>query len=128
MRPVINPAVKIEKPTLSEDQEQTLVMDWLRVHGLTKCFAIMNAGKRSYQTANWAKKMGMRKGVLDIMCPYPRGIWHGLFIEMKKEKGGVLSPEQKAEIEFLQSQCYKVIVAHGADEAIIALKQYFTLD
>ena len=37
---------------------------------------------------------------------------------MKRQKGGRLSPEQKAMIEYLGTCGYSVIVAHGADDAI----------
>ncbi|MTI32805.1 VRR-NUC domain-containing protein, partial [Xanthovirga aplysinae] len=74
-----------------------------------------------------AKKMkaaGYKAGYPDMTFHEPRGIYHGLFIEMKKLKGGVVSKEQKAWIKKLKERGYKAEVARGCMEAIRILKEY----
>jgi hypothetical protein len=51
-------------------------------------------------------------------------IYHGLYIEMKRSKGGTVSPEQKVWISLLKQQGYEAIVCRGADEAKQAIESY----
>ena len=53
-----------------------------------------------------------------------RAFYAGLYIEMKRKKGGKESSEQKEWREYLISQGYKAVVCKGADEAIAAIKEY----
>ena len=48
------------------------------------------------------KKMGMRKGVYDIIVPVSKGNYAGLWIEVKKPKGK-LSPEQLEYIDLINN-------------------------
>ena len=45
--------------------------------------------------------MGVKSGVPDLMLPIPKGGYHGLFIELKKEVGGITSKEQIDWSQFL---------------------------
>jgi len=63
-------------------------------------------------TAAALKVEGTVKGIPDLFIP----AWR-LWIEMKRQKGGVLSPEQKEIIEYLKSVQYCVIVGKGAEDA-----------
>jgi len=61
-----------------------------------------------------AKKSGVMRGVPDLFAPE----WN-LYIEMKRQKGGALSPEQKDWHQYLSDRCEAaVIVALGCDDAI----------
>ena len=51
---------------------------------------------------------------------------NGLWVEMKRKKGGRLSEEQKAWAEALQAQNYTWVCAHGAEEACDAIYRYLT--
>ncbi len=53
-----------------------------------------NEGKRSPRTAGFLRRMGMLPGVADLTIVLPGGMAH--FLELKREKGGVLSPDQRA--------------------------------
>lgn len=64
------------------------------------------------------KKLGcIRSGFPDISLPVPRGDYHGLFIELKRRKGGKVSPDQQWWLDRLRGQGYCAVVARGADEA-----------
>ena len=69
------------------------------------------------------RQMGVRAGVPDLFYPVPAGGYHGLFIEMKTEKGR-LDPKQKRWIEILEAFGYKCVVAHGWEKARDALLEY----
>lgn len=88
----------------TEEGEQRAVIQWAALNlstypQLKWLFHIPNGGMygntkedRQIRGARM-RAAGVKKGVFDLMLPYPVGQWHGLFIEMKK-KGGKLSPEQ----------------------------------
>jgi len=121
----------------SEHDEQVLLCKYLDFKKLPY-FAIPNGfpisifiGKlKGFNVANWIiekvkicvfsiiKKMkteGMQNGISDIAVFLPDFI---LFIEMKKVKGGTLSPDQKKWIEIINKYSYsKAIVCHGFEEA-----------
>ena len=54
----------------------------------------------------------------------PRGPFHGLAIELKKEKGGRVSQAQKDWLNALEMRGYKATVAKGYEEAVETLLAY----
>ena len=64
------------------------------------------------------KTLGYQAGTLDIFLPE-----HHIYIELKRQKGGSLSPEQKVRIPRLEAAGYRVIVARGAKDAINQLRK-----
>lgn len=122
----------LRRPTVKqiiplEHEEQVNFINWAD-HYLNNSelvlFAIPNGGKRHKKTAAEMKAEGVRKGIPDLMLAYPQGGYHGLFIEMKRVKGGSVSPEQKDIIARLQKQNYKVVVCKGWDAARTTLMNY----
>lgn len=117
--------MKAKNSTPLERHEQATFVDWLELQGL-----LFSATAQSTYTKSWSQKRlnhatGLRKGVPDMLVIIPperakNGSGAVLFIEMKRRKGGVLSPEQKVWIENIQaiSGTVSAIVAKGADEAI----------
>ena len=87
-------------------------------------FAIPNGGHRHIKTACDLKHEGVRSGVPDLFFAYPHKGYAGLFIEMKRRKGGRVSDGQKRYIELLRGQCYAAVVCRGCDEAFSALALY----
>ncbi len=73
---------------------------------------------------NSMKNQGMAKGFPDLMILEKSRENQILFIEMKRKKGGSLSPEQKEWIKTLDESGYCVAVARGCDEAINILNNY----
>lgn len=113
----------------SEDLEQQRVFQWAAIMSrehpcLKSMFAIPNGGFRHKATGVHMKKTGTKAGVPDIFLPAARFGHHGLFIEMKRRKGGKLSPNQEEWIDMLKGQGYKVVVAHGYEEAVTAIMTY----
>lgn len=87
-------------------------------------FAIPNGGKRYLKTALLLKEEGVKSGVPDIFCAMPKNGEHGLWIEMKRSRGGTVSKSQKLMREMLRAQNYRVVVANKAEKAFAALKAY----
>ena len=84
---------------------------------LCMLFAIPNGGKRAMTTAKAMKATGTKAGVPDIELPVARGGYHGLFVELKRIKGGKVSSEQAAWLEALTAQGYCARVCKGFCEA-----------
>lgn len=115
-----------------EDVEQEVVMQWAqfqlaREPRLAMLFHIPNGGVRNIQTAKKLKIIGVKSGVPDLFLPVAARGYHGLWLEMKRRRGGHVSVNQLWWIDMLRSQQYLVVVAKGADEAIAALSEYLGL-
>lgn len=75
------------------------------------------------------KKMGTSKGFPDLLVFVPvRGItgeidaYEPIAIEMKRQKGGVVSPEQKKWLEIIKKAGIECKVCYGAKDAIDYIK------
>lgn len=75
---------------------------------------------------NRQKKMGLQKGFPDlvILARNESKTNECLFLEMKRQKGGKISDEQKEWIQYLDEHDYSVGVAEGCDAAIRILNKY----
>jgi hypothetical protein len=51
-------------------------------------------------------------------------IYCGLYIELKRSKGGTVSPEQKIWMSLLRQQGYQVVVCKGAAAAKLEIERY----
>lgn len=115
----------------TEEQEQAAVFEWVvlmekQFPELACLFHIPNGGLRSKPEAVRFKRIGVKPGVPDLFLPVARGGWHGLFIEMKRQKGGKLSEDQKAWLDALTEQHYMAVRADGAEQACDILYKYLT--
>lgn len=106
----------LPNPILSEHQEQMQFVSWFKKNYLLtkgiRIFAIPNGGLRGKREAQNLKNEGVSAGVPDLYIPE----WK-LWIEMKRAKGGVVSPEQKDWHEYLKKIGDKVVIAKGFEEA-----------
>ena len=112
-----------------EAQEQTTLFQWatLMIHRwpeLRLLHHIPNGGSRNAIEAARLKAQGVKAGIPDIFLPCARGEWHGLYIELKRRKGGRVSDEQKEMIRLLIEQKYKAVVCYGWEEAKNVIVEY----
>lgn len=84
----------------------------------------LNGVRLTIGQAKKAKAAGMKAGYPDIFLPVSRQGYHGLFIELKKQKGGRLTTGQRRWLMNLQGQGYYACVAKGADAAKEVLIKY----
>ena len=87
---------------------------------------IPNGGKRSKTEAAIFKAMGVRSGVPDVFLPDPRGIYHGLYIEFKSDRGKTSSNQDEL-LTCLQEAGYFVCVSNSLEKAIDITKRYLEL-
>ena len=74
------------------------------------------------------KQQGVRAGVPDLCLPVARGGCHGLYIEMKRLRGGRVSPEQTAWMDALRAEGYAVAVCEGWSMASDVITDYLKGD
>ena len=97
-------------------------------------YAVPNGARTNSQSqANKLKAEGMKSGVPDLVLPFPIRVsadsdqwFHGLYIEMKRQKGGRLSENQSNYMAYLKSVGYCVLVCAGAEQAVNTIKTYLT--
>lgn len=119
----------------TEEQEQIAFFEWLQYQGLIKLFAfhIPNGGSRNVIEAKKLKRMGVRKGVSDVFIPYPKGKYHGLWIEFKslacknKIDGGLIA-EQKEWLINMNLLGYATSIAYSCDEATKITNDYLNIN
>lgn len=115
----------------SEDTEQINVVSWANWNAnhypeLRWLFHVPNGGSRNKQEAVKFKQMGVKAGVSDLCLPYPKGIYCGLFIEMKYGN----NRQQDTQKEFLTDMAaagHFVATCYSAEEAIKVLEEYLEL-
>lgn len=112
------------RPTEDEVQETVVEFcDLLRI----VCVHIPNERKRSKAYGAKMKRMGLRKGFPDLFIPEARNGFHGLFIELKRDKLEHPTKEQREWMSYLNEKSYRAVVCFGVDEAIEEIKKYMSL-
>lgn len=110
----------------TEETEQIRFVTWLVNRGV-RLSASANGGSRNVLEAMKLKRMGVSSGFPDIEIPFPSGTYHGLYIEMKRVKGGRLSDNQIDWLNYLREKGYYAEVAHGFEEAKEIFLHYLSL-
>lgn len=106
-------AMRLTLSLPSEHDEQTGFVQWFRAKWpRVLIFAIPNGGKRDIKTAKKLQREGVIPGIPDLYIP----AW-GIWVEMKRQKGGRTSPDQDVMIEYLEQIGHTVIVGYGAMDA-----------
>jgi hypothetical protein len=116
----------------TEHVEQCAVISWARKNAyrypcLNWLYANVNGQNKTIKERAYFKAEGLTSGVADLFLPDPRGSFCGLYIEMKRRKGGKISPEQEEFIEWAKSRGYAARIAFGADQGIEFLQEYLRL-
>lgn len=82
-----------------------------------------NGGKRNAREAARFKAMGTRAGFPDLFLAVPSNGSHGLFIELKSDKGR-LTDNQQAYLTILQRQGYAVAVVRTLEDFMKTINEY----
>ena len=114
-----------------ESAQQQQVVEWSKWAYKTGKYPLLNmlhcslnGVKLSATQAKIAKSQGMLSGVPDLFLPVPKNGFHGLFIEMKSEKGRV-TENQEWFLSNAEGLGYKTVVCYSASEAIKTIQDYY---
>lgn len=73
------------------------------------------------------KAEGVKPGVADVFLPYPMQSHHGLYIEMKKPKKGVIGDKQEEFRNYCLSVGYAHYYCYTWQEGVAAICEYLGL-
>jgi len=93
-------------------EQREFVSAFRKRHPDVRIFAIPNGEARSRTTGARLKAEGVSAGVPDLFIP----AWL-VWIEMKRQRGGAVSPAQRDWHRYLESIGHTVIVARGQEDA-----------
>lgn len=106
-----------------EDEEQIAFVNWFKLkYKDYLIFSIPNGGSRNKIEANKLKKTGLTAGIPDLIILMPNK--EILFLEMKRQKGVILSPVQKTIIKIIESFGFNVLVGYGFLDAKSKFEDY----
>lgn len=113
---------------MTESQHQAALFKWAHLvrnkyPELELLHHIPNGGSRHKIEAVNLKRQGVKSGVPDLCLPVARGKYHGLYIELKTEKGRT-SKNQDYWVEKLNENGYFCEVCHGWDSARRVIEWY----
>ena len=109
-----------------EHDEQVALFAWFEYQGIL-AFAIPNGSNKSKYQRHHFQEEGLKPGVPDLMVPIAKGLFHGLFIEMKRIKDSQTSDEQIAWHKLFTEQGYLVVHCKGAAAAMETVRAYLDL-
>lgn len=112
-----------------ETVEQANLFEWVltyerQIPALKHFFAIPNQGVARLKRLQME---GTRAGVFDTFLSYPVAPYHGLYIEMKRIKGGKVSTEQIEFYDRMVAVGYSCHVCRGAEEAWLRILEYLKI-
>lgn len=122
-----------------EEEVQKGVVTYLKfAYPKARYCASLGGIRTSFKQAVKAKATGYVKGFPDLQICVPMergvkgeggtkrgGVYHGLFLEIKKDKKSYATKEQKEWIEYLNSVGYCARVSKGLDESMQIIDDYF---
>lgn len=111
------------EPIPTEEQEHMTLVEWLELNKIN-FFHVPNEGRHKVQYRVKQKRMGVKAGVPDLILvdPPPDKSHVGTAIELKRQKGGRVTPDQAKWLDILRERGWAVAVCRGAGEAIDFLK------
>ena len=122
-----------------EEEVQKAVVKYLQLrYPKVRYCASLGGIRTSFKQAVKAKATGYVKGFPDLQICVPMergvegeggtkkgGVYHGLFLEIKKDKKSYPTKEQKEWIAYLNEQGYCARVTKGIDESMQTIDDYF---
>ena len=110
-----------------ESLEQQLIVNWIRQKTTLPVIKIDNEGKRTRYMGALAKRQGLCPGASDLFIPRATKDYHGLWIEVKSEKGR-LSPAQIKFATDMINEGYQAVTVWNSEAAIEIIKSHYQLE
>ena len=105
-------------PVPTEHDEQVALFRWAALNEwheprLELLYAIPNGGARHPAVAGKLKAEGVKPGVPDVCLPVAAGGYQGLYLELKRVRGGSVQAAQARWNRMLIREGYRAVVARG---------------
>ena len=118
-------------PVPTESAEQQCLFRWAvyqsgRFPELALLYHVPNGGSRKKAEAGRFRAEGVKAGVPDLCLPVARGGFHGLYIELKRQKGSKTSDDQKRWLSELGKQGYFTALCKGWEDAAKVITDYLS--
>lgn len=113
-----------------EHYEQVRVFHYFERHHpdiYQRLAATPNGGMRSKATAGKMKAEGQKRGYPDMSLDVPKGIYHGMKVELKYGSNR-LSEEQVEYLQRLRADGYYSVLCVGWNEVVEAIMAYYHLN
>ena len=117
----------------TEAQEQRALVKWMNYHPIVRNYylKITNEGKRT-EAQGWnLKQQGLRPGVSDLFIYYPTNTYHGLWLEVKRnkkysqsERGSASWIAQESFLESVRFVGYSGSVCYGWEDGVRIIEDY----
>lgn len=121
------PAKQRKAPIQREHNLQTACVQWARLqYPKMIVFAIPNGAFCGYKQGRKLVAEGMQKGIPDLCVALPRKGYHGLFIEMKAGKKGVVREEQTEMMIKLKDAGYQCAVCRSFEQFQSIINSYIS--
>lgn len=112
---------------MSESKLQISMVKWFRLaYPKRHLFSIPNGGNRSAITGAILKAEGARAGVADLFLMHGNSQFHGLWIEVKTDKGKQSPSQKEFEIDALNNG-YDYKIVKSLDEFMDVVTIYLNL-
>jgi hypothetical protein len=113
------------KPCRTESDEQRELVDILRARDIG-CFSVPNGailgGRNKWGLLTKLRAEGMLAGAPDVILMDRAPDGRPIAVEMKRRRGGSVTPEQRAVHAVMKARGWVVVVARGAEDAIEQLR------
>ncbi|NBI18498.1 VRR-NUC domain-containing protein [Neglecta sp. X4] len=119
-------------PTKKPIPKQKCLFRWAayqsgRFPELALLYHVPNGGSRKKAEAGRFRAEGVKAGVPDLCLPVARGGFHGLYIELKRQKGSKTSDDQKRWLSELEKQGYFTALCKGWEAAAKVITDYLSM-
>lgn len=119
-----------ETPNWTEGRLQEECLLWLNKHyrAAERWFHhIPNGELRTGRDGARLQAMGVKSGVSDTFLPEPCGCYHGLYVELKKDRFATVSTNQKLFIAHARAKGYCVVVLDNLPAFVALIPAYLAL-
>lgn len=121
----LKPSKTGRKNRSPEHDIQVAITRYLEAHKEAPLFSATVGGVRlAMHTAKKMKEAGYKKGIPDLLIFEPRGMYSGLAIEVKTDKGRP-SEHQKEWVRRLNSNGWRAEICYGLGECLSVIDEYF---
>lgn len=128
---VCNRVELLNDGTIHPTQKPVTLFSWAAMQSgkypeLNLLYHVPNGGSRHKAEAGRLRAEGVKAGVPDLCLPVARGQYHGLYIELKRQRGGRTSDHQSEWLDALSAQGYKAALCYGWEQAAGTIIEYLT--